>query len=937
MWHHGFAQKRKKISILIVLSILSGSFLSSGVVFAEDTPTEVPSTPTATATATLTPTPEEIIVPASEEEPTQVVDEATTEEVPSGGEETTATETPTPTEDVGLIPPTEATQEEIATETPTETYTETPTSTPEGELAPVIGLDNENLIPGRYLIVYKNGIDQDSAISFVMERIEIYGGKIRAIFNGSPLGLNVDLTEQALSEIRQDVKIEYIMASYLSNANFEKDIELVHEDKVSANAVSYVVPWELDRIDQASSKLDGRYYYPDSAGQGVHVYVIDTGVYLTHEDFEGRIGNGYDFIGDDDEPNDPCVGHGTEVAGIIGGTRFGVARKVTIHPIRIVDCSKHFDINDLSSAIQWVIDNHQNPAVINMSLQLSGDLTSYEVLNLEKKIKNAIRDGITVVASAGNDGINACNITPARIPSVITVAATNEKDERATFSVGSSNYGNCVDIFAPGIHMASASIDKTWYPIEPAAPIYKYSSLEGTSFSAPIVTGAIALYLSANPNASPNTVFSNIISNSTAGVVRKAGTGSPNIFLTISYKDPNIVQLLIPKNGYLTSDNTPTLSWNAGANANRYHVQVSSSAKFSSTKYDFKTSDNEYTLGSLADGKYYWRVSAYNPIGVEGDWSKVYSFTIDTTPQIPGQVVLVEPGGGYVSEGSQIQLTWNAVAYAYTYQVQIDNSIEFLTPEYSLFSDEDSTSVIASSLTNGTWYWRVRAKNADGIYGAWSDYDYFIIEISVNYLFESNFNVDGDLEGWVTQPESQWEVSSGLLTTSVYDYWTSTHDYTIASIQYDEDDFDDFVYETRIMMEAPTEYLQNGVAIVVRGIPSNNSIGEGWDSGYSFLLEQMDSLKDEGCFYIFTNEYSNGNRDSIGAKYDCSGVINYGDFNIMRVVAEGTTIQFYINEVLIETITDAELTSGKLGLMAWEQEIAEPISVYVDWARAYVP
>ena len=677
MQRYKYAQRSKRISILIVLSILFGSFSSSSVVFADDIPTEIPPTETTTleptATATLLPTDEEVVNPASEEpeeeptpEPTQEIGDEATEEISPTEEGESATGTLIPTEVTSIDSTPEVTGEETATGipaetqtvTPTETPTEIPTATPEGELAPVIGLDHENLVPDRYIVVYKKGIDQDSAITSAREIIEKYGGKIRVVFDNSFHGFSAELPEQTLAEIRRDENIDYILVSHYIELDDEFKPDIDQEEKVSANAFSLNMPWGLDRIDQVDSVQygDDRYYYPESAGEGVHVYVIDSGIYTDHEDFEGRIGNGYDFVDDDDDPNDTCNGHGTSVAGIIGGTKYGVAKKVTIHPIRAFECDgEQEDLSIIIEAIEWVIDNHIKPAVINIS---AGHLVEKEDADMnslyEFAVLTAIVNDIPVIVSAGNDNKNACLYSPARISRAITVGGTNISDQRFIVKKTGkgSNYGSCLDLFAPGYNIASAAIAETDTGI---LPTYVFD-LKGTSFAAPYVTGAAALYLSAEPDASSEEVRKYIIDSSTSNKVRDAKSGSPNILLRVSSSKPGKVQLTSLENGELINYNDPTLVWNISANASYYHVQVATSVKITNPEYDIKTGNTQYSLSSLADGKYYWRVSAYNPIGTKGDWSSTYSFTVDTTP--PPVPVLKSPANGSTVTGIPT-FSWN--------------------------------------------------------------------------------------------------------------------------------------------------------------------------------------------------------------------------------------------------------------------------------------
>ena len=240
--------------------------------------------------------------------------------------------------------------------------------------------------------------------------------------------------------------------------------------------------------------LSNSYTY-NQTGQGVHAYIIDTGIRATHQEFGGRVTNGADFIGDGNGTND-CNGHGTHVAGTTGGTTYGVAKSVTIHAVRVLGCTGSGSTSGVIAGVDWVTANHASPAVANMSLG-GGASTA-----LDNAVTSSVNSGVSYAVAAGNSNANACNSSPARAAAAITVGATTSSDARSSFS----NFGTCLDIFAPG-----SSITSAWSTSNTAT-----NTISGTSMASPHVAGAIALYLQTNPGASGAAVTSALVNNSTA-------------------------------------------------------------------------------------------------------------------------------------------------------------------------------------------------------------------------------------------------------------------------------------------------------------------------------------------------------------------------------------------------------------------------------------
>ena len=288
----------------------------------------------------------------------------------------------------------------------------------------------------------------------------------------------------------------------------------------SAGVQTEVSSWGLDRIDynQTTETLDRSYNYPDSAGAGVRVYVLDTGVQGNLAGFEGRVAAGFDAIAKFREPsqsNTDCNGHGTAVAGIIASATYGVAKKATIVPIRVADCKGGLFPADIVKGIDWIIKNHPRgtAGVANLSIAVG------KVALVDKAIERLYNAGIVPVVAAGNQNIDACRLSPSGSSRALTVGSVNQNDQRTN----TSNHGECVSIFAPGGLVITEGLN--------GLP----STRSGTSFAAPHVAGAAALYLTSNPTVRPAEVVWAITSNGLKGAVIDARSVKGNVLLNTSF------------------------------------------------------------------------------------------------------------------------------------------------------------------------------------------------------------------------------------------------------------------------------------------------------------------------------------------------------------------------------------------------------------------
>jgi subtilisin family serine protease len=295
-------------------------------------------------------------------------------------------------------------------------------------------------------------------------------------------------------------------------------VDYVQQDHVVKLAGTQPNPpsWGLDRIDQRNLPLDNSYTFPNTA-TNVHAYIIDTGIRMSHQTFGGRAVSGRDTVDNDNDATD-CQGHGTHVAGTVGGNQYGVAKGVQLVAVRVLNCQGSGTNAGVIAGVDWVTANAIKPAVANMSLGGGANAA------LDTAVNNSINSGVSYAVAAGNGNIfgqpeNACNSSPARVPAAITVGATQNNDRSATFS----NFGTCLDIWAPGVGITSS-----WLTNDTAT-----NTISGTSMAAPHVAGAAALFLSTNPSANPAAVRNALVNNATDGKVTSPGAGSPNKLLFV--------------------------------------------------------------------------------------------------------------------------------------------------------------------------------------------------------------------------------------------------------------------------------------------------------------------------------------------------------------------------------------------------------------------
>jgi subtilisin family serine protease len=348
-----------------------------------------------------------------------------------------------------------------------------------------------------YIVVLDESANSSDAAA---EHARRFGATITNVYKHALNGYSALLPDRAVQGISRSPHVRWVEADGVATA-----------DTTQSNAT-----WGLDRIDQRTLPLGGTYTY-GSSGSGVKAYIIDTGIRFSHGDFGSRAITGFDAI--DGSSADDCNGHGTHVAGTVGGSTWGVAKAVTLVGVRVLNCSGSGSWSQVIAGIDWVTGNHAagTPAVANMSLGGGGNTS------VDTAVANSIADGVSYAVAAGNGNFvghaqDACRYSPARVANAMTIGATDKTDKKASWS----NYGNCVDWFAPGVSITSA-----WYTSTTAT-----NTISGTSMATPHTAGVAALHLSRNPSASPSAVRDALYGGTTKGIVTSSRTTNNHLLFT---------------------------------------------------------------------------------------------------------------------------------------------------------------------------------------------------------------------------------------------------------------------------------------------------------------------------------------------------------------------------------------------------------------------
>lgn len=562
----------------------------------------------------------------------------------------------------------------------------------EDQLAPVYKANNVPAdLQDSYIIVFKDDVLDDEIDGESERMCGNTSAKKERTFKHAIKGFTGRLTPAAIEEFRRNPKVKYIEQNQV--------IKLV--------ATQTAATWGIDRVDQANLPLSTTYTY-NTTGSTVTAYIFDTGVRSDHVEFGGRVTGGFSAVAAEPTPEDGN-GHGTHVAGTVGGTTYGIAKSINIVPVKVLSATGSGTNAGVIAGLDWAVAHHATgiPAVGNMSL--GGGISTA----LDDAVRRCVNDGIVMAVAAGNSNLDASTASPARVQQAITVGSTTNTDAKSSFS----NFGSLVDIHAPG-----SSITSAWFTSSTAL-----NTISGTSMATPHVAGAAALYLEYAPGATPAQVESALKQYAAVGRITGLPAGTVNNLLQINFGTvpslpaPSVPTLSAPANAATNVSVAPTLSWAAATAATSYNLEYSTSSTFASnvTTITGITATSRAISGLANSTTYYWRVSSTNSTSTSAP-SAVRSFTTVAPLAIPVAPTLSAPANAATNVTRTPTMSWNAVTGAATYEIQISTVNTFATVAFGRTGLTARSIRVSPQLGSRTaYFWRVRAVNAAGT-GPWS-------------------------------------------------------------------------------------------------------------------------------------------------------------------------------------------------------------------------
>ncbi|WP_436494387.1 proprotein convertase P-domain-containing protein [Actinokineospora sp. HUAS TT18] len=562
-----------------------------------------------------------------------------------------------------------------------------------------VAIQNANAadsVPGRYIVKFKNARGAAAVSATASDLTRRHGGKLRH---------QLDLINGYSATMSEDE------AQAVANDPSVASVEQAHY-MVALDTQPNPPNWGDDRIDQRDLPLNQSFTYPTNPGQGVHVYVLDTGINANHQDFTGRVAAGYDFVDNDSTPGD-CQGHGTHVAGTAAGTTYGVAKKATIHAVRVLDCAGSGSNDDIIAGINWVKNNAVKPAVVNYSI---GCRSRCSDATMDNTVKSLIASGVQFVQAAGNSNDDACYYSPQLVPEAVTVGNSNQQDQRYN-GTGPSSYGSCLDIWAPGTSIVSAAYNSNTGS----------ATMTGTSMASPTVAGAAAVYLGQNTSATPQQVRDALVTNASVDKLTGINAGSPNRLLytgfmngggstTVTVANPGNQTTTVNTSASLpnsASGGTSPYTWSAtglpaGLSISASSGTISGTPTATGTSNVTVTATDSSSPAKSGSASFTWTV---NPAGTCSLVSNGTDFAItdNTTVESP---VTVSGCSGTASATAKVD-----VNIVHTYIG--DLTVSLIAPDGSAYVLHNKTGAgtdnlvttytvnLSSETANGTWKLRV--------------------------------------------------------------------------------------------------------------------------------------------------------------------------------------------------------------------------------------